>query len=123
MSREELEAKAWAGLHGYLAGQVTGAEAAEGIHDLLIALEKSGTPPTPTTPSISGLPPYSVKWTPFTKGTGLWTFANDPAVKDLVMKLASAKNKTLEEDGFRYRLSGDGDRFLQAFPTKKGKGT
>jgi len=58
-------------------------------------------------------------WKPFRTGReGGWVFSNRPEVKALVDRLKTAKDKTLIEGPWRFRLSGEGDRFLQRFPHK-----
>jgi hypothetical protein len=66
--------------------------------------------PRDTTPT-----PRTVNWRPFKTGTpGGWI----ESTENLPLRdtLLAAKNKTVVLEGYTYRLSGDGDRWIQRFP-------
>jgi hypothetical protein len=61
-----------------------------------------------------------MNWKPFPSGQiGHWCKSEENL--PLKQTLLAAPNKTLELQGFRYRLSGDKDMFLQRFPAGGGK--
>jgi len=64
--------------------------------------------------------PSKPKWTKFKSGNGEWAFSNSfpELTRELKTKNARGSNY-LVKDGFRYRLSGDEDRFIQRYPIKK----
>ena len=54
-----------------------------------------------------------VEWRPFKDKAGHWTFSkSNPLLRDTLL---AAPNKTLEHGGFKYRLSGEQDMFIQRF--------
>lgn len=55
----------------------------------------------------------------FNKGVGGWIFSNIPEAGALAEALRRAPQKTLAIGAYRYRLSGDDDRFIQRFPSKE----
>ncbi|RLE38255.1 hypothetical protein DRJ17_04620 [Candidatus Woesearchaeota archaeon] len=60
------------------------------------------------------------KWHKFKTGTGEWAFSNDfPELKRILQKKKARGNNFVEIDGYRYRLSGDNDRFIQRYPISK----
>ncbi|MCX8168632.1 MAG: hypothetical protein N3E39_00190 [Candidatus Methanomethylicia archaeon] len=59
------------------------------------------------------------KWHPFKSGTGEWAFSDDfPELKRRLIEANARDSNYLEIDGYRYRLSGENDRFIQRFPLK-----
>jgi len=64
-------------------------------------------------------PPFDGKWTEYASGKGVWAFSNQDGVEELVARVKVAKGKTLVDGNWKYRLSGEDDKFLQAFPVKK----
>jgi hypothetical protein len=59
------------------------------------------------------------KWHPFKSGVGEWAFSSDfPELKQRLIEANARDNNYLELGGYRYRLSGEGDKFIQRFPLK-----
>jgi len=59
------------------------------------------------------------KWHPFKSGSGEWAFSNDfPELKQRLIEANARESNYLEFNGYRYRLSGEGDKFIQRFPLK-----
>jgi hypothetical protein len=66
--------------------------------------------------------PNSLPWRPFKSGgKGGWMFSDSTGLEDLVKRLKASENKALIEGGWRYRLSGDDDIFVQCFPLVEGE--
>lgn len=60
-----------------------------------------------------------MEWKPFKDKPGHWAFSkSNPLLRDTLL---AAPNKTLEHGGFKYRLSGEQDMFLQRFPAGGAK--
>jgi len=69
-------------------------------------------PNAPRQPVMPGVE-LKVEWKPFKDKPGHWTFSkSNPLLRDTLLL---APNKTLEHGGFKYRLSGEQDMFLQRF--------
>jgi len=72
----------------------------------------------PTGPAIPDVE-MKLEWKPFKDKPGHWTFSkSNPLLRDTLL---AAPNKTLEHGGFKYRLSGEQDMFLQRLPAGSGK--
>jgi len=68
----------------------------------------------PHQPRVPGVE-VKVEWKPFKDKPGQWTFSkSNPLLRDTLL---AAPNKTLEVGGFKYRLSGEQDMFIQRFGT------
>ena len=58
--------------------------------------------------SLDALP-----WKPYRSGRGAWIFSD--AAPELLKRLQTAPNKTIEIGGYRYRLQADG-KFIARYP-------
>ncbi|MEM2136935.1 MAG: hypothetical protein QXI93_03145 [Candidatus Methanomethylicia archaeon] len=59
------------------------------------------------------------KWHPFKSGSGDWAFSDDfPELKQKLIEANARESNYLEMGGYRYRLSGENDKFIQRFPIK-----
>jgi hypothetical protein len=90
---------------------------AEALNAVILSLnfQRASTVPAsrPAMPTVPGVE-VKVEWKPFKDKPGHWTFSkSNPLLRDT---LEAAPNKTLEHGGFKYRLSGEQDMFIQRFP-------
>jgi len=61
-------------------------------------------------------------WTPMNKNPkGFWIYSDTPDAKALVAELIKAEKKTLTIGTWTYRLSCDGDRFINRWPHIESK--
>ena len=95
------------------------------LNDIVLSLnfQRANTLPVaganlPRQPVIPGVE-VKMEWKPFKDKAGHWTFSkSNPLLRDTLL---AAPNKTLEHGGFKYRLSGEQDMFIQRFPAGGGK--
>jgi hypothetical protein len=99
---------------------------ADNLGDLIMSLnfQKATIPPQkppedsskgPLRPRDTTPTPRMVSWRPFKTGTpGGWIESDENL--PLRDTLLAAKNKTVVLEGYTYRLSGDGDKWIQRFP-------
>jgi hypothetical protein len=98
---------------------------AKSLGEIVLSLnfQKANTLPTQTGPlkqRDTTPTPRQLNWRPFKSGTpGGWIESDENL--PLCDTLLAAKNKTVVLEGYTYRLSGDGDRWIQRFPARPGK--
>jgi len=64
----------------------------------------------------------SESWHLFKNGSGEWAFSDDfPELKRILQEENCRGNRYLERNGYRYRLSGRDDKFIQRFKLKEAK--
>jgi hypothetical protein len=97
------------------------AKALEGILGSLehkaYVIQNSTNPPAGTT-KVPGIE-LKLEWKPFKDKPGHWAFSkSNPLLRDTLL---AAPNKALEHGGFKYRLSGEQDMFIQRFLAGGGR--
>jgi hypothetical protein len=105
---------------------------AKSLGEIVLSLnfQKANTIPKQTPPQDANTGPLrprdttpdnrAMNWRLFKSGTpGGWI----ESTENLPLRdtLLAAKNKTVVLEGYTYRLSGDGDRWIQRFPARPGK--
>jgi hypothetical protein len=93
----------------------SGTTVLEGLRTLESSIDEFLSRPEVSSSDAANLD--AIQWRPFKSGNkGEWTYSDAPVAQQLVARLKAVKDKKLTIAGWHYRLSGDGDRFLQRFP-------
>jgi len=98
------------------------------LNEIVLSLnfQRSNTIPTqtePLKPRDTTPTPRQLNWRPFKTGTpGGWIESDENLpLRDTLVAAKSKGQVSLILEGYTYRLSGDGDRWIQRFPARPGR--